>query len=291
MKVSLGILWLGLVAVYFQIAGFQPLTYDDPLFLSSHPAADLSLSSIEFWKTIVSVPTANLWHPLTDLSHQLLLRVSPAVQLHLAVNVLIHGMTASFLLLFLTKVTKQIALSLAVVLLFAWHPITVESVAWISGRKDLLCALFLILALRHYYERVSKQETSLGYRLIFLAIAASLSKPIAFTLPFLLLAIDFWPLRRREAFGKLVISKWPLWILSAASVLTTVLVQSSGTQATADHRSFFVRITEGLWALQHGIVSVLVPRNLHLGYSNPSELHLFAIIAWAFLGMLLVACF
>ena len=287
MKVALGIIWLGLIAAYLQITSFEGLTYDDPSFLEGHPAAGMSLFSANFWQTIASVPTANLWHPLTDLSHQLLLRVSKAAPLHLAFNVILHGLSASFLLHFLVRITKQNLFSLALVLLFAWHPITVESVAWISGRKDLLCTLFLILATGHYHDRISKDKPPLTLPLFLTAIAAYLCKPIAFTLPFLLLAIDYWPLRRTEPLLKLVLSKWPLWLLSSLSIFITIAVQAGGTQAVNDTRPLFIRLTEALWALQHGFTSCLLPKNLHLAYANPSKLSLYWILAWIFCGLLL----
>ena len=288
-KISLGILWLGLIVAYLQLASFEALTYDDPLFLAKHPAANLSLFNSEFWQTIVSVPTANLWHPLTDLSHQLIFRVSKSVHLHLAFNVILHGLSASFLYLFLAKVTERSFFSLALVLLFAWHPVTVESVAWISGRKDLLCSLILLSALRHYHHRATSNQSVITARLLLAATAACLCKPIAFTLPFLLLASDYWPLRRIEKPFKLITSKWPLWLISSLSLFITITVQARGTQAMEDARPLTIRLTEALWALQHGLTSCLFPKKLHLAYTNPDELSLLTIAGWSLSGLLLAS--
>lgn len=287
MRIAFAVLWIGLGILYYQVLSFEPLTYDDPLFLSKHPAAEMSLGSFVFWKTLFVSPTVNLWHPLTDLTHQLLFRLSSAPLVHHVFNVLLHGLTASVWLVFLRRLIGRVDLALVVTLLFAWHPITVESVAWISGRKDLLCTLFLTLAVFLYHDGVS-QKRSPSSPLFFLTfIAALLSKPIAFTLPLLLLALDYWPLARKEPLGALLKEKWALWILSLLSVFVTVFIQSKGTQAIDDLRPPLTRLIEALWALQSSAKSILWPFDLHFVYSNPAQLSLLWIVG--ILSTILVA--
>lgn len=280
---------MGLALLYFQIHSFSPLTYDDPHFLAQHPAANLSLSSGSFWKTLLTTSSINLWHPLTDLTHQLLYRLSKGPALHLAVNVLLHGLNASLLMLLLRKMTGRVSLSLALSLLFAWHPATVESVAWISGRKDLLCTFFLLLAIGLHLWREGERTPSYWAGMILFSIASCMCKPIGFVLPFLLLAIDYWPLQRNGSVRSLLLEKWPLWIIAMLSVVTTLLFQAGGSQATSDPRSLPVRAVEAFWALSQSLRILFVPKGLHLAYSNPEQIPLIWLLVAVVAGGAMLA--
>jgi len=120
-KLSLCILWAGICFLYFQVLNFESLSFDDPLYLSQHPAADIPLSSGSFWSTLVTSSTANLWTPLTDLSHQLLLRISSQASIHLAFNALLHGINASLVVILIRNITRSQLIALALGLLYAWH--------------------------------------------------------------------------------------------------------------------------------------------------------------------------
>jgi len=254
-KAALTVLWGGLCILYFQVYDFAALTYDDPKYLSQHAVADMPVMGISFWWTLFSSSSVNLWTPFTDLSHQLLFRVSKEPQLHLAFNVLLHGLNASLLLCILRHITSCRVVALGFSLLYAWHPVTVESVAWISGRKDLLCTFFVMLVVLDYLRRGKGKEKLSKGRILFFTIAACLSKPIGFTLPFLLLLLDYWPLRR------------------------DLMVQSGGTQSIDDNRTVVTRCFEALWALLRSVRSVIFPKDLHFVYSNPEYLSLGWIIA------------
>ncbi len=289
MRLALGILWIGLGLLYSQVLFFEPLNYDDSLYLSNHPAAELSLGSFLFWKTLFLSASVNLWHPLTDLSHQILFRIHAEPAIHHIGNVLLHGLSASVWLLLFKRITGRVDFALAATLLFAWHPITVESVAWISGRKDLLCTFFLSLSVLSYQQAASKKGKIISWRLILTAVAALLSKPIAFTLPLLLLAFDYWPLQRSEKFITLIKEKWLLFVLSCVSVLLTLYFQSQGTQVVDDIRSPLIRITEATWSLQKSLSSVFWPRNLHFIYSNPEEIRAVWIVMSFLIGFLILS--
>lgn len=288
--VSLGFLWFGLLVLYLQMRGFQPLTYDTPLFLAQHPAAEISVTSPTFWQIILTGSTANLWHPLTDLSHQLLFRLSEGPLLHLAVNVLLHGLNASLIFILIGKITKSCTWALLASILFAWHPISVESVAWIAGRKDLLCTFFLLLTAHRYFSFFQKSETtdrtSMPWTVVLFTIAACLSKPIAFVIPLLLIALDYWPLERKTSLKNLLFEKWGLFAISAITVLLTLFFQGRGTQAIDDQRAFSIRGTEALWALHQSLEALFLPFNLHLAYQNPTEIALGTILLGS--GILLV---
>jgi len=287
-KLSLGILWGGLILLYAQVIYFDPLNYDDPSFLQHHPVASLSLRSFSFWQTLFGSYTVNLWHPLTDLSHQLLYRLSTKPALHLSFNVLLHGITSSLWLILFRKFTHSPILALLLTLLFAWHPVTVESTAWISGRKDLLCILFLTLCVSRYHKSHTLNLPPISPLLIIWALCAFLAKPIAITLPFLLLSLDYWPHRSEKKLRQLILEKWPFWLLSLCSIFITIYGQSIGTQATSDGRSLFIRLAESFWAFQHGFLNCLIPSKLHLAYSNPYQLGLFSFLASLGLSLIIV---
>lgn len=164
------------------------------------------------------------WHPLTWISHMIdceLFGMEPAG--HHRTSLLIH--TASAVLLFLTLrfLTGSPWPSALVAALFALHPLNVESVAWVSERKNVLSGFFSILALAAHGV-YARRPGPLRYLAVAIAVlAALLAKPMAVTLPLVLLLLDFWPLGRlgRVSLGRLMLEKLPLLALSAlASVLT-----------------------------------------------------------------------
>ena len=164
------------------------------------------------------------WHPLAWLSHML------DVQLfgtrgwgHHLTSLLLHGGVATLVFLFLEDLTADPLRSAAAAMLFAVHPLRVESVAWTAERKDLLCALFYLLACRAHVRRVRSNGN--GTKVALFTFLALLSKPMAVSLPGALLLLDVWPLRRKESPLRLVVEKLPLVVLVAGSSVITVLAQ------------------------------------------------------------------
>jgi tetratricopeptide (TPR) repeat protein len=191
------------------------------------------------------------WHPLTWLSHMLdvsLFGVNPAP--HHLVNVLIHLANVLLLFLLLYRWTERLGPSALAAALWAVHPQHVESVAWVAERKDVLCGLFWLLALMAYtrYVRDARGRAwAYGATVIFSACAL-MAKPMAVTLPCVLLLLDFWPLRRTLLFGSrsaealhrswigLVVEKLPVLALSIAAGVATMAAQSryGAVQAISD---------------------------------------------------------
>ncbi len=272
------LLWLGLFFVYWQTFSFSPLNYDDHSYLNLHPLAQESLASPSFWFSLFQSATVNLWTPLTDLSHQILFRVSPSPALHHFCNLLLHGINATLWAFLLRFTTKNTVLALASALLFAWHPLSVESVAWISGRKDLLCTFFITLSLFSHCFWIQTSAKRYFIASLLLAVAATLSKPIAFVLPLLLLVFDLWPLQRSLRSRSVYLEKIPFLGISLVSVFITLHFQSLGGQAVDDGRNFFERVAGAFWAIQHSFSSLLWPFELHLNYTDPTELNIKQIL-------------
>jgi hypothetical protein len=141
---------------------------------------------------------------------------------HHLVNALLHAIATLLLFAFLYRATSARWPSAMVALLFALHPLHVESVAWIAERKDTLDALFWFLALWAYVRYTEKPALD-RYLLVLVAFCLGLmAKPMIVTLPFVLLLIDMWPLRRAFRLRE----KIPFFALSAASAIVTYLAQA-----------------------------------------------------------------
>lgn len=188
------------------------------------------------------------WQPVTNLSF---LAVSQffgtAPGAHHLANALIHAANAALLFLLLYQLTQSTWRSAAAAAIFAWHPLRVESVAWIAERKDVLCGFFFLLSLLFYAKtydarpitsvpdtpaRVARHSSRLYWLALAAFALALLSKPMAVTLPFVLLLLDVWPLGRiakgapRIAIGQqLLLEKIPFFALMLVFCTTTYWIQ------------------------------------------------------------------
>src|SRR5437867_1288876 len=240
------ITWL----VFGQTLRHKFVTYDDPQYVyeNAKVAAGVSLEGVS-WAFTHTI--AGNWHPLTTVSHMFdcqLYGLKPAG--HHFTNVLLHTIAVILLFLVLRQMTGTLWRSAFVAALFAIHPLHVESVAWISERKDVLSAVFFILTLGAYIRYVRKPSVT-SYLLVVLLFALGLmSKPMLVTVPFVLLLLDYWPLGRirgparaqamawRAAasdrwstVSRLVTEKIPLFALAALSSVATLLAQVYGARA------------------------------------------------------------
>jgi tetratricopeptide (TPR) repeat protein len=174
------------------------------------------------------------WHPVTWVSHMMDCSVYGLFAGgHHLTNVLLHTLNTLLLFLLLDSLTGALWPAAMAAALFGWHPLHVESVAWIAERKDLLSTLFLLSTLWAYarYAKNLKSPTSdfkfhYAAALFFFALAL-MSKPMVVTLPFLLLLLDYWPLRR-TAGSRLLLEKVPFFALSIAACAITLAAQHSG---------------------------------------------------------------
>lgn len=228
---------MAVILVFGQAAGFDFLTWDDTLYVTENARVRAGLSADNL-RWVWSATEACNWHPLTWLSHMLdaqLYGMAPAGH-HLG-NVGLHAANSVLLYAFFRKTTGAAWRSALVAMLFAIHPLHVESVAWVSERKDVLSTFFWLSAMLAYagYAR----RPGIGrYLAVTLCIAAGLSaKPMVVTLPLVLLLVDVWPLmrfrgddarppsiRRRS---RLVLEKLPWLGLSAISSALTVHAQTA----------------------------------------------------------------
>jgi len=230
------VLLLLTIALYWPVRAFDFITFDDPIYVTQNP----NLAGGWHWKRTAWFFQAGYganWHPLTWFSHALDVQLYglQAGGPHLT-NVVLHGLSAMTLFLLLQRFTKAFWRSALVAALFAWHPLRVESVAWVSERKDCLSCLLCILALWTYLRYAENLKTQISnlksfywLALLFFALAL-MAKPMVVTLPFILLLLDFWPLGRFHP-GMVVAlckEKLPFFLLSAAGCVVTLIAQTRG---------------------------------------------------------------
>ncbi|MBW2172728.1 MAG: glycosyltransferase family 39 protein, partial [Deltaproteobacteria bacterium] len=184
------------LAVYQQVRNHEFLNYDDDDYVTHNPFVREGLT----WRGVSWAFTSNLhghWHPLTWLSHMMdteLFGLNPAG--HHLTSVFLHIANTLLLFLLLQRMTGALLRSAFVAALFAIHPLQVEPVAWVVGRKDVLCAFFWILAMWGY-ARYAERPGFGRYLVVLVAFMLSLmAKTTVVTLPFILLLMDYWPLGR-----------------------------------------------------------------------------------------------
>jgi hypothetical protein len=268
--------------IFAQTWHFESVFYDDQdyVFANQRTLAGLTPDNVRWAFT---TRTMCNWHPLTWLSYMLDVTVFRGARpgaMHI-VNALIHSANGVLLFLLLQAMTGSGWRSAAVAALFALHPLHVESVAWISERKDVLSTLFGLLAMLAYV-RYARRASVGAYCLTLAAYALSLmSKPMLVTLPFLLLVLDFWPLRRgRDSLPWLVLEKLPLLAMAAASCWITIVAQDVAL-ATVPLQ---VRIINALVSYARYLLDMIWPARLAVLYPLPfvhSQLH--GLLAGAFL--------
>jgi tetratricopeptide (TPR) repeat protein len=208
--------------------------WDDDAYVTDNPHVVSGLKPADLAWALTSFEQSN-WHPVTWWSHMLdcqLFGLNSAA--HHYVNVLLQAANVLLLFWILQQATGAVGRSFIVAALFAVHPLNVETVAWVAQRKSLLSAFFSLLAIAAYGWYVRRGGWN-RYLLIVGAFALALmSKPMAVSLPVLLLLFDYWPLQRLEALSfsrrwmKLTLEKLPFFAMSAASSALTEMAQGAG---------------------------------------------------------------
>src|SRR5438128_11057768 len=259
-------LWLALVTLLVYVPVFQAqfIGHDDPDYVTGNPHV---LSGITFanlrWAFVTN--HAGNWHPVTWISLMLNSQYfgSGAGAFH-AVNLLLHVANTLLLFLWLLRATGATWRSSLVAALFALHPLHVESVALISERKDVLSTLFWMLALLTYTDYAKTGRISRYFFALLLFGIGLMAKPMLVSLPFVLLLLDYWPLRRfaeRRTFG-LLIEKLPFLTLSIASSVVTLLVQREKAMPALDMVPIFLRLENAVLAYVAYIGKMFSPTGL-----------------------------
>jgi Tfp pilus assembly protein PilF len=295
--------------IYAQVIGHQFITLDDPTYIQENSMVNRGVTRAGLAWAFTTFHAAN-WHPLTWIAHMIdsqLFGVNAGG--HLLVNALIHVANTLLVFWFLLRTTDTRWPSALVAALFALHPLHVESVAWASERKDTLSAFFGLLSLIAYVRYA--EAPSIG-RYVWTAITLGLgllAKPMLVTWPFVMLLLDYWPLRRlRDPTAKehlwgashteaatgivsLVWEKLPLVALVAASAVITSVAQSYAS-AVRTFTDFPIapRLSNALVSYAKYLVLTFWPNDLAVYYPfAPTGVPAWQIIGAAFLLIAITA--
>ena len=239
---------------------------DDQLYLHGHPPSQgLTSEAIAFSFTSVK---ETYWHPLAWLSHALdveLFGAAPAG--HHLTSILLHALAAGLLCLVLIRLGAGAWVAAAGSLLWALHPLRVESFAWLAERKDVLCALFFLAAVLAYLRYLHRPSRPRYAAWLSLGLLALMSKPTAVSLPVILLLLDFWPRRRSTSLPRLALEKLPLVAASAAvAYLTMVGQRSAGATSLLQEVGFPVRLENAAVSCIRYLGKMFWPANLNPFY-------------------------
>ncbi len=282
---------IGLVLVlaattYAPVRNYPFVSFDDPTYVSENPRIAAGLTPVAVGQAFTSTH-AGYWIPLTWLSYMVDVEVAGNVdaRTHHVTNVVLHLANTLLLFGFLNRHTGEAGRSALVAGLFALHPLHVESVAWVTERKDVLSTMFLFLALHAYGNHV-RTHSARSYAAVVACFAAGLmAKPMLVTFPLLLLLVDAWPLARFEGglpadtsdAGKrlrrrLIVEKIPLLGLALASGVVTYVAQH-GAGATADFASVgpLIRLTNALVSSVAYLGKMVWPARLAVFYPFPAS--------------------
>ena len=294
------VLGLGTLLLYLPVRQYDLVALDDAQYLAENRVVQAGLT----WSGVKWAFTswyACHWHPLTWLSHMLDCQLFGAdAGAHHFVNVLFHAANVVLFLIVWYRLTGLLWPAAIIAALFAWHPLRVESVAWVSERKDVLSTFFWVLTVGAYGRYVHRRKaadrpTMLSlFRgrdailVLFFFALGLMSKPMLVTLPFLLLLLDYWPLQRLSNFKlssasllALLLEKTPLFILAAASCGVTYLAQRSVTVVAIADFPWAPRLGNVVLAYAGYLLKMLWPVDLAAYYPMPSQVSLPRVIVAA----------
>lgn len=288
-KVAVGLALLTFL-IFLPVVEYEFINYDDDVFVTNNPkvAPGFTWEGVKWAFTSADI---DYWRPLSWLSHMLDIELAGAMAgFHHLSSLLIHIGAAVFCFLAFQRLSGEVWPSAVAAALFAWHPLHVESVAWIGERKDVLCGLFWFYTIWAYAGYV-KRPSSRGFLTTFLGfVLAVMSKPMVVTLPCVLMLLDFWPLRRIQfpaplewrvagllrfarTWWPLIKEKIPLFAVVAVLCVSTIYSQHRvGAMSSLTGLPWDARIQGALYGYGMYLTQLFLPTNLcvlypHLGSS------------------------
>jgi tetratricopeptide (TPR) repeat protein len=274
-------LLVAIAIVFGQTLRFDFVNFDDKTYVYQNAQVRKGLSWHGFAWAFSHFSQCN-WHPLTWLSH---MADYERYQLwpggHHLTSVLLHVATVLLLYIVLLRMTARRWPSAGVAALFAIHPLHVESVAWVAERKDVLSALFFMLTLAAYVSYVRRAFSVARYLAVVLCFGLGLlAKPMLVTLPFVLLLLDYWPLRRADStsFRLILLEKVPLLVMAAASSIVTWFAQR-GAIKSIDHYPLQERVANAIVSYGGYLMRFVWPTDLTVQYPYVNNLPMWQIAA------------
>jgi tetratricopeptide (TPR) repeat protein len=247
-----GVLLIGTFVVYWPSIYFGFTNLDDPVYVTENPVVQAGLTWTGIKWAFVST-SSFMWHPLTWLAHMTTWELfGPVSGGHHLINILLHAANAVLVFLLFRRMTGSTMKSAFIAALFAWHPLRVESVAWVAELKDVLAMLFWLLTIWCYVRFLKSGRHFDRLALIAVFALGLMTKPMLVTLPFSLLLLDIWPLQRLRlpfsaksapkaalddnrpagaevSWRHVVQEKIPLFVLSLAFSILSIFTSQGGT--------------------------------------------------------------
>ncbi len=290
------ILVLLVMVPYAQTLGFDWLHYDDPQYVTENPHIVQGLT----WDGLREAFTHGLnllWIPITSISYMLgvsLHGLHPAG--HHATNVLLHAINVLLAFAVFRRLFGSVPAATFIAALYAVHPLHAEPVAWISGRKDLLCALFWLLCLGAYLRYSERPDTARFIAVVFLFALGLASKVTMMTIPFVLLLLDWQPLRRGGSVRNwllLFLEKVPMVLLAGLAAWWAVQLHvNEGGIRSLDAVPLGVRLLNATHVYALHLRQLVAPFGLTIHYPYPENgpgLPVFAS-SFALLAVISIAC-
>ncbi len=297
-------LFLLVILCYLPATRCGFVTFDDDTYVYNnlHVQNGPNLSSLSW---ALTTRLNGSWHPLTWISTILDYSAYGSKPWgHHLTNVLIHGLTTVLVFLLFRQISRSSACGFFVAALFGLHPLHVESVAWVSERKDVLCAFFWILSLLMYVRYAATRASSdrlpvQTYYLLclFFFVCGLMSKPMIVTLPFLLLLMDWWPLRRfrgpvdqskadapasETPVTRLLLEKLPFFILALTGCLVTMSGQrAAGAMMAEADDPLKIRLINAIISYGTYLRQFVWPSGLAVYYPYPKAVHFWNLLAAA----------
>jgi tetratricopeptide (TPR) repeat protein len=254
--------------VFWQVRNFSFINYDDPGYVAGNRNIQTGIT-LESVKWAFTTGYFGNWNPLTWLSYMLdwqLFGSNPA-DFHL-INLFFHIANVLLLFFVLKQMTNAIWQSAFVAALFALHPLHVEAVAWVSGRKDVLSTFFWLLTMWAYLHYVKQPRVSRYLLVLLFFVMGIMAKPMLVTLPFVLLLLDYWPFERKISW-RLLVEKIPFIILTAIFSVIAFFTQSGRGMTTFTKFSLKFRIYNALISYLEYIEKMFYPSHLAAFYPHP----------------------
>ncbi len=286
------ILAIATLAVYWQMRDYEFINYDDGSYIYNNPPVMKGLTPESIAWAFAAAHSGN-WHPLTWLSHIVDVQLfgnNPGY--HHLTNVMFHIANTVLLFFVLLRMTGEVWKSSFVAALFALHPLHVESVAWVSERKDVLSAFFAFLTLGSYAQYVKDKSRQWYLAALLFFILGQMSKPMIVTLPFVLLLLDYWTLKRLNNIQFSILNsqfsilseKLPFFFFTALSSVVTFFVQkSAGAVGSLNMFSLDIRIGNALVSYTSYIGKMFCPSHLAVFYPHPGAVSVWKITVAAIL--------
>jgi len=268
--------------VFGQTLGYGFVYLDDSSYVYNNPKVTGGLNVANIVWAFTHIHSAN-WHPLTTITHMIDWQLyGLRAGGHHFSNVLLHTIGVVLLFIVLQQMTGAVWRSAFVAAMFAIHPLHVESVAWVSERKDVLSGVFFMLTLLAYVHYARAPSIWRYLTVTFVFSLGLMSKAMLVTVPFVLLLLDYWPLGRignkrsavRRQLVRLVFEKIPLMQLSAVSGVVTFLAQRVALGSIGERMPILSRISNDPVSYVFYVWQMFWPANLKIAYDRLANLPL-----------------